>query len=126
MHLSVALQNSTLRRILSFLSICLQVSLADEELVAVDFDFATLLSSPFLFLHPFRHRFRAAYQDGISSAASRAEMADVEHMKKIVPSITCEITFGRYVCELLFCKSGKQHKTCSSRCAQWMMRAIFS
>ena len=69
MQLSVALENSTLRRILSFLSTCFRVSselwvspdvlvqsdFADEELVrtwedwfvAVDFDFATLLSSSF-------------------------------------------------------------------------------
>ena len=36
------------------------------------------------FLHPFRHRFGAGYQAGILSAASRAGMADVEQMKKIV------------------------------------------
>ena len=29
-------------------------------------------------------------------------MADVEQMKKIVPLITCEITFGPYACELMF------------------------
>ena len=29
-------------------------------------------------------------------------MAYVEQMKKIVPFITCEITFGQYVCELMF------------------------
>ena len=39
---------------------------------------------------------------GILSAASRAEMAYVVQMKKIVPSITCEITFGQNVCELMF------------------------
>ena len=36
------------------------------------------------------------------SAAKRAEMADVEQMKKIVSLVTCEITFGQYVCELMF------------------------
>ena len=56
-----------------------------------------------LFLHPLRHRFgAAAYQAGILSAASRAEMANIEHMKKIVPFVTCEITFGRNVCVLMF------------------------
>ena len=55
-----------------------------------------------LFLHPFRHRFGAAHQAGILSAASRAEMADVEQMKKIIPFVTCEITFGQNVCELMF------------------------
>ena len=29
-------------------------------------------------------------------------MADVEHMKKIVPFVTCEITFDLNVCELMF------------------------
>ena len=29
-------------------------------------------------------------------------MADVEHMKKIVPFVTCEYTFSQYVCELVF------------------------
>ena len=47
----------------------------------------------FLFLHPLRHRAGAAYQAGILSAASRAEKAEVEQMKKIVRFITCEITF---------------------------------
>ena len=44
----------------------------------------------------------AAYQAGILSAASRAEMADVEQMKKIVPFITCDIIFGQNVCESMF------------------------
>ena len=54
----------------------------------------------FLILHPFRHRFGAACQAGILSAASRAQMADVEQMKKIVPFVTCDIIFGQNVCEL--------------------------
>ena len=29
-------------------------------------------------------------------------MADIEHMKKIVPLITCEIPFSQHVCELMF------------------------
>ena len=32
---------------------------------------------------------------------SRVEMADVEQMKKIVPFVTCEVTFGQSVCELM-------------------------
>ena len=56
----------------------------------------------FLFLHPPRHLFGAAYQVGILSAASRTAMAGVEQMKKIVPFVTCEITFGQNVCELMF------------------------
>ena len=54
-----------------------------------------------LFPRPLRHLFGEAYQAGILSAASRGEMADVEQMKKIVPFVTCEITFGQYVCELM-------------------------
>ena len=56
----------------------------------------------FLFLHPLRHRFWAAEQAGILRAASGAEMADVEQMKKIVPFVTCEIAFGQNVCKLMF------------------------
>ena len=55
-----------------------------------------------LFLHPFRHRFGAAYQAGILRAARRAEMADAEQTKKIIPFVTCEITFGQNVGELMF------------------------
>ena len=33
---------------------------------------------------------------------SGAEMANVEQLKKIVPFVTCEITFGQNVCELIF------------------------
>ena len=53
-------------------------------------------------LHSFRHRFGAAYQAGILSAASGAENADIEQMEKMVPHITCEITLCQYVCELVF------------------------
>ena len=66
----------------------------------VEFDFATLL---LLFVHAsFRHRCWAAHQYGILSATSRAEMADVEQMKNIIPFVTCEITTGQNVCELMF------------------------
>ena len=83
---------------------------ADEELVetiedkfiAVDLDFATILSSPFLFLHPLRQRFGAANQAGILTAANGAEMAGVEQVKNIVPFVTCEIAFGQNVGELMF------------------------
>ena len=29
-------------------------------------------------------------------------MADIARMKKIVPLIMCEISFGQFVCELIF------------------------
>ena len=64
----------------------------EDKFITMGFDFATILSS-FLFLHLLRHRFGAANQAGILSAASRTEMADVKQMKKIVPLITCEITY---------------------------------
>ena len=44
----------------------------------------------------------AAYQAEILGAASGAEVADIEQMKKIVPLITCEIPFSQHVCELGF------------------------
>ena len=78
------------------------VGTCEDKFIAVDFDFATILSFFLLFLHPLRHRFGAASQTGILSAANRAEMADVEQMKKIVPLNTCEIAFGQTVCELMF------------------------
>ena len=56
----------------------------------------------FSFLHPVRHRFGAACQAGILSEASRAEMADVEQMKKIILFVTCEVSFGQIVCDLVF------------------------
>ena len=56
----------------------------------------------FLFLHLLRHRFGAAYQAVIRSAASKAEMSDVEQMKKTVSFVTCEIICGQNVCELMF------------------------
>ena len=82
---------------------------ADEELagtcedkfIAVDFWFCHNCFFSLLFLHPLRHDFRAAYQAGFFNAASRAEMDDVEQIKKIVPFVTCEITFGQNVCELM-------------------------
>ena len=71
---------------------------ADEELAgtvedkftAVGLDVATILFFFLLFLHPL-HLF----------GARRAEMADVEQMKKIIPFVTCEITFGQNVSELM-------------------------
>ena len=54
-----------------------------------------------LILNPLRHC-GAANQTEIFGAAKRAEMADIEQMKKIVPLITCEIPFGQDDCELVF------------------------
>ena len=50
----------------------------------------------------FSPSFGAACRAGILSAGNRAEMADVEQMKKIVPFVTCDIAFGHNVCELMF------------------------
>ena len=55
----------------------------------------------FLFLNYFRHR-SAANQAEIYGAAKRAEMANVEQLKKIVPLITRAIPFSQYVCEMMF------------------------
>ena len=73
----------------------------EDKLIAIGFDFATFFLL-FLFLHPLRHCFGAANQAGFLGAASGAEMADVEWMKKIVPFVTYEIAFGQNVCELMF------------------------
>ena len=60
----------------------------------------TTLSSSFLILFSLLHC-GAAYQAEILSAASGAKMANIEPMKKIVPFVTCEITFCQNVCELM-------------------------
>ena len=78
------------------------VETVEVKFIAIGFDFATTLSSSFLFLCPLRHRFGAASQAEILSAAKKAEISDVEQMKKIVLLITCEKIFGQYVCELMF------------------------
>ena len=82
---------------------------AAEELVAIKEDRFISCKSRlghnsfffFLILYSLRHC-GAAYQAEILGAASRAETADIEQMKKIVPLITCEISFGQNVCELMF------------------------
>ena len=109
MHLSVALENSTLRRILSFLSSCFRVSPGYEytrtfwrhrtfrgwrtcrnlrkQVCRCRFRLChTSFFSFFLLLHPFRHRVGAAYQAGILSAARRSEMADVNKWKRLFHS----------------------------------------
>ena len=63
----------------------------EDKFIAASLDFATIIFFFRLFLHPLRHRFRATSQAEILSATSRAEMADVEQMKKFVPFVTCEI-----------------------------------
>ena len=55
----------------------------------------------FLILYP-RRPCGAAYQAEILGAASGAEMDDIKQMKKIVPLITCEISFSQQICELVF------------------------
>ena len=68
------------------------VETVDVRFTAVGFDFATILSSFFLFLH-----FAIVLGQRVKLnfwAQQRAEMADVQQMKKIVPFVTCEITFG--------------------------------
>ena len=70
------------------------VAMGEDRFIAAGRDLDTTLSS-FLFLHPLRRFFGAAYQPGILSAASGAEMADIARMKKIVPLIMCEISFGQ-------------------------------
>ena len=67
----------------------------EDKFIAVDFDLCHKSFFSLLFLHPLGHCFRAAYQAGILSAASGAEMSGVEQIKKAVPFVTCEVTFGQ-------------------------------
>ena len=78
------------------------VGTSEDRFIAVDFDFATLLSSPFCSCILFAIVLGQLIELEFLSATSRAEMADVEQMKKIVPFVTCEISFGQNVCELVF------------------------
>ena len=75
--------------------------MTEDKFIAVDFDFATILSSSFCSCILIAIIFWAASQAEILSA-ERAEMTDVEQMKKIVPFVTCELASGQYVCELMF------------------------
>ena len=59
----------------------------------IGFDFAVTLSSPDSFLRSFRHYFRTV---------CRTDMADVKQTQKMIPLITCEISFSQHVCELVF------------------------
>ena len=70
--------------------------------IAVDLDFATIQFSSFCSCISFRHPFGAADQAEILGTAERAEMADVEQTKKIVPFVTCEVSLCQYVCDLVF------------------------
>ena len=122
-HLAASLENSTLRRVLNFFFSWRQVSLkmflqacwcnrifrgwgtrrdSWRQVYRHKLWFCHNSFFFLLFLHPLRHRFGAANQAGILSAARRAEMADVEKMKKTVPFITCEIAFGQNLCMLVF------------------------
>ena len=107
MHLAASLENKTLRRIsnfsfhpaLRFLSIpgLLDAigTFADEEVAGIKEDKFVAVGIDFAIV------FGAAYQAGVLRAASGAETAHVEQMKKIVPFVTCEIAFGQHVCELM-------------------------
>ena len=77
------------------------VAIKEEIFIAAGRDLDTTLSSSFLILNPLRHC-GAVYQAEILGTASGAEMANMILMKKIVPLITCEISFGQDVCELVF------------------------
>ena len=59
----------------------------------IGFEFAVTLSAPESFLRSFRHHFRTI---------GGTEMANVKQTQKMIPFITCEISFGQYVCELVF------------------------
>ena len=74
--------------------------MGEDGIITTGRDLDTTLSSFFLLLHPLLHC-GAAYQAEI--LATGVEMAGFEPMKKIIPFVTCEISFGQNVCELMFC-----------------------
>ena len=75
----------------------------EDKIIAVGLDFATIRSSFFCSCTLFAILLvQPACKAGILTAARRAEMADVEQMKKIVPFVTCESTFGENVGKLMF------------------------
>ena len=68
-------QNAWERQLSTVVEVSVElVGTCEDRFIAVDFDLATFLSSSFLLLFPLRHRVGAAYQAGILSAASRAEI----------------------------------------------------
>ena len=69
------------------------LSLHRKTKFIIVFDFAVTLSSPESLLRSFRHHFRTI---------GRTEMANVKQTQKIMPFITCQISLGQYVCELVF------------------------
>ena len=74
----------------------------------------------FLILNPLRHC-GAACQAEILGTASGAEMADIEQMKKIVPLITCDISFSEHVGVLVFGVNVTDLNFCNqSRATLWV------
>ena len=69
------------------------LSLHRETKFIIGYDFAVTLSSPESFFCSFRHHFRTI---------GRTEMANIKQTQKMIPLITCEISLGQYVCELVF------------------------
>ena len=69
------------------------LSLHRETKFIIGFDFAVTLSSPESFLCSLRRHFRTL---------CRTEMANVKQTQKMIPFITCEISLGQHVCELVF------------------------
>ena len=63
-----------------------------ETKFIIGFDFAVTLSS-FASSCSFRHRFKIIYG---------TELADVEQTQKMIPFVTCQVSFGHYLCELVF------------------------
>ena len=64
--------------------------MGEDGIIITSRDLDTTLSF-FLLLHPLR------------GAATGVEIAGFEPMKKTVPFVTCGMSFGQNVCELMFC-----------------------
>ena len=69
------------------------LSLHRETEFVIGFDFAVTLSS--------RESFCVLF-DITSEQLEKTEIANVKQTQKMIPFITCEISLGRYVCELVF------------------------
>ena len=73
------------------------VAMEEDRSIAASRDLDTTLSSSCCSCILF-----AIVEQKILGAASGAEMADIEQMKKIVPLITCGISLAQNVCDLMF------------------------
>ena len=68
----------------------------------MDFDFATLLSSPSCSCILFAIVLGQLVKLEFLAQHVELKWLTLDKMRKIIPFVTCEITFGQNVCELMF------------------------